>query len=68
MSKKPNQDLSMILEASKERYSSSSGSSGSVKTLGSVCMTGPKSLHLMRDTHAELQQKLAQLSADDGML
>lgn len=68
MSKKPNQDLSMILEASKERYSSSSGSSGSVKTLGSVCMTGPKSLHLMRETHAELQQKLAQLSADNAEL
>lgn len=68
MSKKPNQDLSMILEASKERYSSSSGSSGSVETLGSVCMTGPKSLRLMRETNAELQQKLAQLSAVDADL
>uniref|UniRef100_A0A1B6KB65 Protein kinase domain-containing protein n=1 Tax=Graphocephala atropunctata TaxID=36148 RepID=A0A1B6KB65_9HEMI len=54
------QELSMIFEASKERYSSSSGSSGS-KTQGSVCTAGNTSLP---PAQPELMEKLAQISAN----
>lgn len=52
------QELSMIFEASKERYSSSSGSSNS-KTQGSVCTAANIST---QGAQQEVMEKLAQIS------
>uniref|UniRef100_A0A1B6FYQ8 Protein kinase domain-containing protein n=3 Tax=Cuerna arida TaxID=1464854 RepID=A0A1B6FYQ8_9HEMI len=59
------QELSMIFEASKERYSSSSGSSGS-KTQASVCTAANTSL-APGQAQAELMEKLAQISANKSL-
>lgn len=52
------QELSILFEASKERYSSSSGSSNS-KTQGSVCTAANLSAQMAQQ---EVMEKLAQIS------